>query len=30
MYIHLFIHTHTHTHISTQTPEKDFNVLSQI
>lgn len=28
MYIHLFIHTHAH--ISTQIPEKDFNVLSDL
>lgn len=30
MYIHLFIHTHTNAHISTQIPEKDFNVLSDL
>lgn len=32
MYVHTLIYTHTHTdaHISTQIPEKDFNVFSDL
>lgn len=30
LYTHTSANTHAHTHISTQIPEKDSNVLSQI